>query len=138
MMQMDDYFAHPAALQNIVDAYADQGTKWAITACEHDYDGMVRNYHAPQWTPDIWTGNNRLGSVSTLSMRKENALFFEEPLSWLVDCDLYYRLFIKYGEPKLITTANVVIDTRNDRLSHTLSDQLKAEETNYLVKKYGK
>jgi len=111
---------------------------WQITACMHDYDGHVTNPHIPQWTDDIYTGNNRLGSVSTLSFRRESALLFEEPLQWLVDCDLYYRLYLKYGQPHLLETPNVVITERPDRLTNTLSDALKASEVRYLIQKYGK
>lgn len=135
MMQMDDYFAHPDALRNIAEGFKPE-TVWQITACLHDNNGTVGNYHEPKWTDDIYTGNNRLGSISTLSFRRERGLLFEEPLTWLVDVQLYYRLYIKYGLPNLLGTANVVIDTRTDRLSHTLSDKLKKSEIEYLYNLY--
>lgn len=134
MMQMDDYFAHSDALKNIADSFKENA--WSITACLHDKDGKVGWPHQPEWTDDIWTGNNRLGSISTLSMRREGALLFEEPLQWLVDVDLYYRLYLKYGLPTLIKTENVIVDVRTDRLTHTIPSQLKQEEVEYLRKKY--
>lgn len=135
ILQMDDYLAYPDALNEIVWTFDHMPEgEWLISASKHT-DGSV---HIPKWTYDIWTGNNRLGSVSTLAMRKESALLFEEPLTWLVDCDLYYRLYLKYGQPILLMEPSVVIDTRTDRLSHTLSDELKANEVEYLRKKYGK
>lgn len=142
MMQMDDFFADPQALERIYAMFKPQIGKfvpqWAISASLHYQDGQVGWPHTPQWTSDIYTGNNRLGSVSTLSFKRDKGLLFEEPLTWLVDCDLYYRLYLKYGEPAICLTTNVVIDTRNDRLSSTLSDELKANEIEYLIKKYGK
>ncbi len=137
MMQMDDYFSHNNALKFIVNGLEDSFA-WQITNCLHDFDGRVDAPHQAEWTDDIWTGNNKLGSVSTLSMKREKALLFEEPLSWLVDCDLYYRLFLKYGKPNILSSYNVVIDTRTTRLTHTLSNQLKANEIEYLARKYGK
>ena len=137
MLQMDDYLAHPEALQNIVDGFK-EGVVWQISGCVHDNNGMMCNPHEPQWTDDIYTGNNRLGSVSTLSFRRENTLLFEEPLTWVVDTDLYYRFYLKYGLPYLNNHKNLAIDVRNDRLSHTLSDELKAKEVAYCTKKYGK
>lgn len=137
MLQMDDYFAFQDSLQRIVAGF-ESGKEWQITACLHDSNGIVGNFHNPFWTDDIYTGNNRLGSVSTLSVLREKALLFEEPLTWVVDCDLYYRLFLKYGYPNILNASNVVIDTRINRLSHTLSDELKASEVEYLIKKYGK
>lgn len=134
LMQMDDYFGHGNALEEIITAFV-PGTEWVISGSLHDYDGTVKNYHSPYWTDDIYTGNNRLGSISTLSFKKQ--MLFEEPLTWLVDCDLYYRMYLKYGKPTILDTPNVIIDTRTDRLSHTLSDELKANEVDYLQKKYG-
>lgn len=133
MLQMDDYLAYPDALKNIVWSFDSMlEGKWLISASKHT-DGSI---HIPKWTENIWTGNNRLGSVSTLAMRRESALLFEEPLTWLVDCDLYYRMFLKYGQPIFLTEPSVIIDTRTDRLSHTLSDELKASEVEYLKRKY--
>lgn len=137
MLQMDDYFSDDYSLQDIVDGF-DSGEVWQIASCLHDSNGNVGNPHRPRWTDDIYTGNNRLGSVSTLSFKREQALLFEEPLQWLVDVDLYYRLFLKYGLPNLNESLALTIDTRTDRLTHTLSDELKQEEINYLIKKYGK
>jgi hypothetical protein len=137
MLQMDDYFSYSTSLRTIYDSFQ-EGDVWQITGSLHDVGGSIGAPHEPEWTDDIYTGNNRLGSVSTLSFRRESALLFEEPLTWVVDCDLYYRFYLKYGLPKLLTSKNVVIDTRTDRLSHTLSDELKAKEVKYLMKKYGK
>lgn len=137
MLQMDDYLAHPDALQNIVDGF-NSGKEWQITACLHNINGELGYPHLPEWTEDIYTGNNRLGSVSTLSFRRDKALLFEEPLTWVVDCDLYYRLYKEYGLPNILESQNVVITERPDRLSNTLSQELKADEVKYLIKKHGK
>jgi hypothetical protein len=136
-MGRDDYFADNTSLQRIVDAFNDPSIAWAIGCSLHEKNREVGWPHIPYWTDDIYTGNNRLGSVSTLSMRSEKALMFEEPLQWLVDCELYYRLYLKYGLPYLHKTPTVVIDTRDDRLTSTLSNELKVKEVEYLQKKYG-
>lgn len=133
LIQLDDYFSHPNALQDIVDNFEGE---WLISACEHNVNGVECNPHYPVWTDDIFTGNNRLGSVSTLTIRNETKMLFEEGLTWVVDCDLYKRYYDKYGPPTILNSINVVIDTRNDRLSSTLSDELKQREVNYLIKKY--
>ena len=133
MLQMDDMFSSSDSLQNIVDGFKDENVIWQITASQHTSGPP----HNPLMTNDIYTGNNRLGSISTLSFRRENQLLFEEPLTWLVDSDLYYRLFLKYGPPNILKTYNVTIDIRTDRLTHTIPDKIKLEEYNYLMKKYG-
>ncbi len=135
IMQMDDFFSHHQALEMIVNTFdANPEEKWLISATKHT-DGTK---HDPMWTDDIYTGNNRLGSVSSISFRRECGVQFEEPLTWLVDCDWYYRMFIKYGLPIIHPDYGVTVDVRTDRLSHTLSDELKRGEIDYLIKKYGK
>lgn len=137
LMQMDDYFYHENALQKIVDAFTPD-TQWLSSACLHN-DGAQTFYpHYPTWSDDIYTGNNTLGSVSTLAMRRGTALLFEEPMTWTVDCDLYYRLYLKYGEPTILNDLNVVIQLREDSETNTLSDEVKQAEVIYLMKKYGK
>lgn len=138
MMQMDDYFFQKDSLASIVAGLQESGKQWQISACMHDIEGKICNSHHPQWTDDIYTGNNRLGSVSTLSFRRESALLMEEPLTWLVDCDLYYRLFLKYGLPNFNNYFSIVVTERPDRLTHTLSDELKQSEVQYLLSKYAK
>lgn len=141
MMQMDDYFAHPDALAEIVKVFSIQDT-WMISASTHSLteNGVekIGNPHIPSWNDEIYTGNNTLGSISTLTFRNSTRLLFEEPLTWAVDCDLYYRYYIKYGKPKINNDISVVIDVRNDRLSSTLGNELKHDEVTYLLKKYGK
>jgi cellulose synthase/poly-beta-1,6-N-acetylglucosamine synthase-like glycosyltransferase len=135
IIQMDDCFAHPDALKNIVEDFDDlQSYEWMISPTIHT-DGSK---HEPKWTDDIYAGNNRLGSVSSIAFRKRSMLLFEEPLCWLVDCDWYYRMFIKHGHPILGKDFGVVVDVRTDRLTHTIPDYIKMEEVYYLTQKYGK
>lgn len=151
MMQSDDYFASPDSLRNIVNGLTEGLHRagsgggwqppvktWQITACLHDDGNQVGNPHQPQWTDDIYTGNNRLGSVSTLSFRRDKALLFEEPLQWVVDCDLYYRLFLKYGYPHINTHEDIVINTKFGRLTDTITSIDKQNEVSYLLGKYAK
>ncbi len=133
IMQSDDYFAHPDALKEIVENFKGE---WMINACLHTDGNIVGNPHMPYWTDDIFTGNNRLGSISTLTIRNETRMLFNEYLSWVVDVDLYKRYRDRYGLPTILENPAVVIDVGTHRLSHTLSDKLKAEEVEYLIRKY--
>ena len=139
MIQMDDYFAYPDALKDTVKAFElNDDKKWLISPSLHVQEERVGGLHEPEWTMDIYTGNNKLGSISTLAFRKKNQLLFEEPLTWCVDVELYYRMYLLYGMPMILNKPTVVIDIRNDRLTNSLSEELKANEVEYLKKKYGK
>lgn len=136
LMQMDDYFAHPEALQDIVDAFKEED-QWLISACTHTLDGVNHfNPHLPSWNDRMYTGNNTLGGFSTLTIRNDHPFLLEEPLTWVVDCDLYQRYYNVYGPPRLLNSINVVVDVRLDRLTSTLDDNLKQKEVDYLIRKY--
>lgn len=135
IMQMDDFFAHTNALQMIVNEFNDNPEKeWLISPTLHS-NGTI---HTPVWTDDIYTGNNRLGSMSSIAFRKRSMLLFEEPLCWLIDCDWYYRMFIKFGAPLIGKDFGIVVDVRDDRMTHTIPDATKMAEIYYLTAKYGK
>lgn len=127
ILYMDDWFAHPKALQEIVDNF-DFMDEWMIT-------GADTNPH-PYWTDDIQKGNNKLGSPSALTMRKSSALLFDERMSWLLDCDLYKRMYEAYGEPKILDSINVNIGVGAHQATHILTDEEKLSEHNYMNKKY--
>lgn len=134
MMQVDDYFAHADALKDIVDNF---NTQWMIVPCVHTEDGKeVFNAHFPRVEKDMWRGNNGLGGISTLVMRNDTKMLFDESMSWIVDCDLYQRYYDKYGLPQTLERVNVVIDIGKDRLTSVLTDDFKTKESQWYMEKY--
>ncbi len=136
IMYVDDYFAHPNALQNIVDNFKEEDV-WLATGCLHAQDNETpHSPHIPEYTQDIHTGNNRLGSPSVITLRNTGHLEFDENLSWLLDCDLYRRYYATFGLPKLLNDLNVVIGLHPDQVSNVMPEQDKLKEFNYLQTKY--
>lgn len=136
ILYMDDWLAHPKALQEIIDNIEflqpdGRGYKrsWLIT-------GASTNPH-PYWTDDIETGNNHLGSPSALTMRRSTAMLFDERMSWLLDCDLYRRMYDKYGEPKILINVGVNIGIHDGQVTNLMSDAEKLAEHKLINKKYG-
>lgn len=140
ILYMDDYLAHPNSLQEIVDNFGDND-HWLATGCLHQQtDGDLHedphSPHYPEYTQDISTGNNRIGSPSVITLRREGMLLFDENLSWLLDADLYKRYYAKYGLPKILNDLNVVIGIGSHQTTHVLSAKQKGFEHEYLNKKY--
>jgi len=127
ILYMDDFLAHPNALQDIWNNFEFMD-EWLIT-------GADTNPH-PYWTDDIETGNNKLGSPSALTMRKSTALMFDERMSWLLDCDLYRRMYDEYGPPKILDSIGVNIGVGDHQMTHILTDEEKLAEHNLIRKKY--
>lgn len=134
ILYMDDFFAHENALKNIVDNFTGG---WLVSGCVHARkDGYRFNPHMPSYNQAIHTGINSIGSPSVLAFENKDPLLFDEGLSWLLDVDLYKRLYEKYGEPVILNDVNVVIGVGSHQTTHTLPDETKQAEFDYVIRKY--
>lgn len=124
---MDDYFSSEYALDDIV-MHFEQLDNWMMTGCD-------TNPH-PLWTDDIETGNNKLGSPSCLTFRNGLNMYFDENMSWLLDCDFYERMKEKYGLPKILDTKNIIIGIHEGQMTNILTDEEKLSEHIYMQQKY--
>lgn len=140
ILYMDDYLAHPDALKIISDSFENKDM-WLATGCLHQREDGI-NYedphsaHYPEYTQDISTGNNRIGSPSVITLRRKGMLFFDEHLSFLLDCELYNRYYATYGEPKLVNDLGIVIGIHDGQVSNLMSPREKLQELNYVKKKH--
>lgn len=128
---MDDYFADKDVLKDIVDNFKDEDD-WMITGCDNNPN--------PYWTDDIQTGNNKLGSPSCLTFRNSpgKILYFDENLSWLLDCDLYRRWYDQSGEPKILPGVYINLGIGDHQHTNILTYEEKVSEYEYMLEKYGK
>ncbi len=135
IIYMDDYFAHKDSLLKILTHFSGH---WLVSGCLHD-DGMgdLFNPHAPKYSEDIQTGNNTIGSPSVLTVKNENPLFFDEEMTWLLDCDYYKRMYDLYGEPVILKDKNVIIGLHPGQATHTMGKERKLLEHEYILHKYG-
>lgn len=127
---MDDFFESKDSLKKIVDNFKGN---WLVTGCKNDQD---LGHHMPMYSDDIETGNNTIGSPSVLTMRNGLDMYFDEELSWLLDVDLYKRLYTKYGAPVILNDINVVLGVGDHQTTNILTLNHKLSEHNYLKKKY--
>lgn len=129
ILYLDDVLASKDSLQRIVNNLSGS-TQWLITGCDTN--------PSPYWTDNIITGNNRLGSPSVLTFRNyfENNLLFDERMSWLLDCDLYHRMYERYGPPKILGEINVLMGIGDHQMTNILTDQEKLSEFDILKTKY--
>src|SRR3990167_910673 len=139
---MDDYLAHPDALQKIWDEITKKDYKvdWLVSACNHDSDGHVHipywDFGLESWKEGLKQGKNTIGSPSILTMRRESALLFDENLSWLLDCDLYLRLGEAGLKGCLLSDVNVTLGIHQGQTTNILFDNYKLSEQEYMQKKY--
>lgn len=131
---LDDYLAHPESLRNIVNNFKGG---WLAAGCVHDSgDGNWYNPRMASYNDQIYIGNNTIGSPSVIAFENKNPELFDEELSWMLDCDLYTRLYKRYGKPTIINDINVVIGVGSHQTTHLLPDEVKAAEVNYVINKH--
>jgi len=135
ILYMDDYLYEPEALQRIADNF--QGG-WMATGCLHDDGQRIYSPHLPAWTDvdELRMGVNTIGSPSVVAFENEDPLLFDENLSWLLDCDLYARLYERYGKPRLLNNLDVAIGIGSHQMTHILTMEEKSREAGYLTQKY--
>ena len=125
ILYMDDYFANENSLQIINNNF--RGS-WMVTGCEH-FDGDKQyGVHYPKYNKKILFGFNTIGSPSVLSLKNEGIIFFDENMTWVLDCDYYVRLYKKYGKPTVLNEINVIIGTGKHQMTQILPNFKKIKE----------
>jgi hypothetical protein len=134
----DDFLFDENSLQKQHDyILQNQNLKWFFTQFYHSNNGInFYRHYFPQWNSNVWSGNNTLGCPSGLTLKNNDLIFFDENLNWLMDCDFYQRMFLKYGEPSVLNEITVVNRTWGNRLTDTISEQQKYNEFLIVSKKY--
>lgn len=125
IMFMDDSFAHRDSLKDMVQAFKGG---WLVAGSD--------NNKQPYYTDDIQTGNNKLGSPSVLIFENDKPLLFDESMTWLLDCDLYKRLYKRYGAPTIVSGTHIKIGIGPHQETHKIPESQKLAEYKYMIKKY--
>ena len=132
----DDFLYHDDSISEIVENFEDKD-EWLVTSCLHTTNGTDFYYeHKPGYNDKIHLGINTISSPSVLTIRNNRNERFDERLIWLMDCDMYRQLYDRYGLPKVLDKVNVVNRLWGNRLSDTISQDIKDNENHIISKKY--
>jgi glycosyltransferase involved in cell wall biosynthesis len=140
IMNQDDYFYNGDTLTKMVNKI--NNNNWVLSGFIH-YDTESKNYYN-RMTPKIegdgkhlLNGINTIGCPSVGMFPKDN--FFDTNVEYMIDCELWYHLFKKYGYPEIVDDSNIVIVTGNHNLTSQLIDVSKEmikKDKIYCYKKY--
>jgi glycosyltransferase involved in cell wall biosynthesis len=136
IMFQDDFFVDGDAIKIINEKFMNNKTMWAVNGCNHTNDGL--NFYGemtPKWNDRLIFGVNTISSPSVLSFRNENVSFFDENLTMLMDCEYYYQLYLKYGEPIILNETLISNRIHQFQISTNYEGNIN-EEINYIKKKY--
>jgi glycosyltransferase involved in cell wall biosynthesis len=131
----DDYLNGSRALEVIVKALGSAG-KWHLCGSGVSRNGgAVERAMVPQLTSKLKFGKNTVSSPSVLAMRRACLEFFDEDLIWLMDVDLYQRLWDRLGDPVISPETLVVNRIHSGQVSASVSPELRRQELRYMRRK---
>lgn len=132
LMNLDDFIIGEDTLQLMVDLLSEDG-KWLISGCIHyDYGNKIwTNPIIPRIEGDgkhLLKGINFVGCPSVGLIPRDE--YFDHKVLYMIDCELWYRMFIKYGYPKVLKDYRIAVGIGD----HTLTSQWSSKYNDLLHK----
>ena len=80
-------------------------------------------------------GVNTLSSPSILALKRGIDMYFDEDLTMLMDCDMYYRLYKYHGDPVILKDYHISNREHKSQTQRTY-EHLLPKEIEYLKEKH--
>lgn len=132
----DDFLYQDNSLEIIAKEFENTECNWLVSGCNHTHDDgkNFSNFMVPYWNDNIATGTNTISSPSVLSFRNNNPCLFDEELTMLMDCEMYYQLYIRYGLPKIITDCLITNRMHQHQISSLYNKDMWSEINHIKIK----
>lgn len=133
----DDFLYSNDALFMIEEKFRNEKCEWLVCGCNHTYDdgNSFDRYMIPEWNDEIILGVNTISSPSVLAFKNNKELLFDEELTIMMDCEMYYKLHNKYDLPYIIKDTLVTNRIHQNQISNIHNGDISTE-INYLKIKY--
>lgn len=137
IMFQDDFFYENNSLMKIHEQFEKKPISWLVCGCNHTHDDgkTFTNQLIPYWNEKIPFGVNTISSPSVLSFRNNSKLYFDENLVLLMDCEIYYQFYMKFGEPEILKDILVTNRCHDLQISAQYTDDVQ-QEINYICNKH--
>ena len=89
----------------------------------------------PCYNEKLLEGVNTLSSPSILAMKRGIDMYFDEKLTMLMDCDMYFRLYKYHGDPVILKDYHISNREHKSQTQRTY-EHLLPKEIEYLKKKH--
>ena len=102
IMFQDDFFYDDEALEKIYGCLTNVENDWLVCGCNHTRsDG--RDFYwtlMPTWNNEFLKGVNSISSPSVMAFKRDKVTErFDENVSMMMDCEMYYRMEKSHGRP---------------------------------------
>jgi glycosyltransferase involved in cell wall biosynthesis len=134
----DDYLYDKKALELISKEFKNKECDWLVCGCNHTHDDGLSHTDEmiPYWNEGIKRGVNTISSPSVLSFRNNNPCLFDENLTMLMDCDMYYQLYVRYGLPTILPNHLVTNRIHKHQISTLYNQDIWSEISHVNSKNY--
>lgn len=132
IMNMDDYFECENTLKSLIECI-NETHKWSLCGFKHfNYNSsQFENPMIPKIVGDgihLVHGLNYVGCPSVGLFPKGE--IFDTSVEYMIDCELWFRLFTKLGAPCVVDDYKIIIGTGN----HSLTNQMRVSQNTLLQK----
>ena len=138
IMFSDDFILTDNLTEELDKAFTPD-VQWCVSGFAHTVDDGKTHYNPklPVYNDRLLEGVNTLSSPSILALRGDLDIQFDENLTMLMDCDMYYRLYKYHGEPAVLQDYHI---SNREHAYQTQRNKdyndLIPEEIEYLKKKH--
>jgi glycosyltransferase involved in cell wall biosynthesis len=134
----DDYLYDEKALELTSNEFENNECMWLVCGCNHTHDDGLSytNEMIPYWNDAIKKGVNTISSPSVLSFRNDKPCLFDENLTMLMDCDMYYQLYVRYGLPTILPKYLITNRIHKHQISNLYNQNVWEEITHVNNKNY--
>jgi len=141
LLHHDDYFRNNLILEKIYNDFLKNGEMMVYFLNFINEDKFKKFYYNKFSMkqifkhPDNLLYVNYFSTPSCLIINQKVDLYYNEELKWLVDVDLYSRLFKKFNRIKFISNTSIVIGSGDERITNTILKKEILEEFYLLTQK---
>ena len=132
----DDFILTKNLTEELDKAFTPE-VKWCVSGFAHTIDDGKSHYNPklPEYNDRLLEGINTLSSPSILALKGDLDEYFDEDLTMLMDCDMYYRLYKYHGDPVILQDFHISNREHKTQTQRTY-DHLLPKEIEYLKKKH--
>tara|TARA_Y100001963_G_C6762381_1_gene440233 strand:+ start:739 stop:1428 length:690 start_codon:yes stop_codon:yes gene_type:complete len=133
----DDFILTRTLNSELRKAFSNDEVSWAVTGFAHTLDNGRTHYNpkVPVWNDRLLEGVNTLSSPSILAIRNGIGEYFDEDLTMLMDCDMFYRLYKDHGKPAVLKDFHIS-NREHPNQTQRQHEDLLPKEVEYLKNKH--
>jgi glycosyltransferase involved in cell wall biosynthesis len=134
LLLQDDYLYDENSLQKEIDNLGN--AVWGFCATIHHNGNELYWHLIPEYTENIYTGANTIGSPSLMLCKNKEICLFDDKLKMLLDCDFYRDMYECHGLPKCSAEITTVSRIWDGQTQNTIDLEAKNKEVEYVRQKY--